>query len=958
MADVHTLPPPPYPSLARRRQDVEYVVLADANDTAETSLQEYLRLIWRRKWLLLLPLVCIMPLIGLYVAMQTPRYTATATVLIEDKNPKILAIAEVATLEKSPDFYSTQYEIIKSRAVAEEVVDKLQLDTVQPAATATPGKASWQALTALPGRLWHAVITSVQGRDRALPASSASAVAAADLQRQRAAGRLLATLEVEPRKGTKLVDIILQGDDPNQVPQHVNAVAAAYARQNLEKRLEASRKATVWLDKEADTLRSKIVEGEGRLQTVKEDKRLVVSDASSAQTSDVQNLGALHLSSLEKSRERMALRAELDELRKALTSADPLQSVKYPALLNNPSVSGLRTRYTDLQIQATELAKKFGDKHPKMVALAEQIAEVRKAMTGEVRRVIASLENQYATLVTQENELKQLFNTQKSSVIRSDKDRTEYETLRRDLDIHKAMYQEISKRLAETTITTALETNNVTVVEEALAGSLVPSGAIKYLLLGFLVSLGCGGGLALMAEGLDKRFKNVAEVEQTLALPFLGFIPHHVLPRRRPPALITLQKPWSAAAEAYHTVRTWIQLTTPPVRSVLVTSASPREGKSTTAANLAISFAQLGRRVLLVDADLRHPSLHRIFGGLNSQGLTDVLVHGVEWQEVVHTAPMDNLKILFAGPRPSNPTELLSMARMKRLIESWKDCCDLVIFDGPVVLSIPDVMILVPTIESVLMVHSQGRSTREMVVEAKRQLERASARLLGIVLNNVRPKEEYYYSYHYGGKYGGAVTPGRPAQRSAGRDAAIPTIEMHPTAVSQQWMGPVEAPPPVADPEPVVVGREGHSDDIQLTLHTVTLRHQIGPQQAAAGGVFLIADVEITNDGAFGHLFDPTLTALMARAEADYGRALASFIPIYGAEDDAAMSPTERVLGHYDAELTAHVGGWASAVDIAAEHTSRGSLVYYIPEASVLYTLVYTNPPITLNIPFSLPPSS
>jgi capsular exopolysaccharide synthesis family protein len=857
--------------------------------------------------------------------------------------------------EKSPDFYHTQYELIKSRAVAEDVVEKLQLSTPQPAKPDTPAMATLKAIGALPGRAWQAVLASVTPRDHEAPASlagaeaSPAAAALADRQRQQAVGRLLRALQVEPRKGidktdTKLVDMSVEGDDPNEVVRQVNAVAEAYAQQNLEKRLVASRKATVWLQKEAETLRDRIAAGERRIQTLKEDKRLVGNETSNTQAADLQNLGALNLSYLDKRRERLALRAELDELRKFLSSPDLTQSAKYPTLLNNTTISSLRTRYIDLQIQATELSKKFMDKHPKMVALHEQMAEVRKAVTSEVQRVIASLENQHSALVNQENELKQLFNTQKTSVIQSEKDVTAYESLRRDLDIQKAMYQEISKRLAETSITTALENNNVTVVERALAGNSVPSGALKYLLLGLIVSLGCGGGLALVAEGLDKRFKNVGEVEQALALPFLGFIPRHVLPKRRPPALITLQKPWSSAAEAYHTVRTWIQLAQPPIRSLLVTSACSREGKSTTAANLAVSFAQLGRHVLLVDADLRHPSLHRIFGDIEGQGLTDVLVRGVEWRSVVHEAPMDNLKILFAGACPLNPTELLSMARLKHLLEHWKACFDLVIFDSPVVLSIPDVMILAPLMDSVLLVHSQGRSTRAMAMETKQLLERAGAKLRGVVFNNVRPKEEHYYSSdYYGSKYSAAVTPGHLPQGVADR-TVMPAIEVRPTVVG----------PPISEPVPVVVRREEQSEGVHLTLHTVTLRRRIDAQQATPGMVFLIVDVEITNSGAFGHLFDPAQTALTTPEGTDYGRALASFIPIHGANDDADRFQAIPALRYYDARMTAQVSGFATVVEVAADQTRRGSLVYHIPEASGSYTFVYSNPPIALAIPFTL----
>jgi hypothetical protein len=241
-------------------------------------------------------------------------------------------------------------------------------------------------------------------------------------------------------------------------------------------------------------------------------------------------------------------------------------------------------------------------------------------------------------------------------------------------------------------------------------------------------------------------------------------------------------------------------------------------------------------------------------------------------------------------------------------------------------------------------VHSQGRSTRATAVETKRLLERAGAKLLGMVFNNVRPQEKRYYSSdYYGSKYSTAVTPGRLQQGTHDR-TGLPALEVRPTVIV----------PPASEPVSVVVHREEQSEGVHITLHTVVLRRHIDAQRATAGTVFLIVDVEITNASAFGHLFDPAQTALTIREGTDYGRALASFIPIHGAPDDPDMPQTIPTLSPCDVALTAQVGGLASVVEIAPDQTRRGRLVYHIPEAGGSYTFVYSNPPIALTIPFTL----
>jgi capsular exopolysaccharide synthesis family protein len=280
----------------------------------------------------------------------------------------------------------------------------------------------------------------------------------------------------------------------------------------------------------------------------------------------------------------------------------------------------------------------------------------------------------------------------------------------------------------------------------------VASYLLAKVFLGIIIALGLGTGLAFVVDLLDKRFKTTDDAERHLGIPFLGLIPRY---RTKKTRLITLHDRWSSAAEAYRSLRTWIQRASSSEphasQTVLITSALAGEGKSTTGANLAMSFGHLGWKTLLVDADMRRPTLHRMFNVSPATGLVDVLAYGVEWQQVLQPTAMDNVKVLPVGRRPENPSELLSTHQMRHLLADLRQAFDIIIVDASVTLSIPDVVVLAPHMDSVLLVHYPTKGNKDATLEAKKTLDRAGARLLGVVFNRVSPKEQR--SYYYGKSY-------------------------------------------------------------------------------------------------------------------------------------------------------------------------------------------------------------
>ncbi len=395
-----------------------------------------------------------------------------------------------------------------------------------------------------------------------------------------------------------------------------------------------------------------------------------------------------------------------------------------------------KVSYTELHSQLENLASIYKAEHLKIVTLRARLAEIKNS-------IIKSLRNEQQALLEKETRLAKELTLQKDGIMKQAGDAEEYGELRSEFAINQTMHLDLLKKIKEFSLIEASGASNVRILRPAAVPLYpVPTGKLFKILTSLIIGGGIGVGFALLKEYLDPNFKKGEEVERYLRIPFLGVIPRHDESRHE-------ADEDGAVSEAYQTLRTRIQLSPPtPVKTLLVTSAVPAEGKTTTAVNLGRSFAQLGHRVLLVDVDLRHPSLHRSFHLPQEGGLTDILSGRTVWGQVVHTTPLPNLRVLRAGTTDAQAARLLHTERMHDLIEQLRAAFDLVIFDAPIVLGIPDVEILASRMDGVLLVHDPARANKEVTLEATKILGRARAPLLGMIFNNVNvPRQGYYHSH-------------------------------------------------------------------------------------------------------------------------------------------------------------------------------------------------------------------
>lgn len=582
-------------------------------------------------------------------------------------------------------------------------------------------------------------------------------------------------LSVEPVPDTRLVQIHARDVMPERARLIADTVADAYVEKTLEDRLESTDRAKDWLENQLAVLREELEEAELALHSFKKGHNVLsvsMEDRQNLVASDVQTT---HDKLTETRNQRIELEARLKRLKASLgrgpDKIDPAIMAEHAAL--NELATALRSK----QQEHDALAVKYGERHPTMKTLAQEIEVLQAQLAAEKREIIASAEFDVLQANTVEQGLRAAASDAHAAGLNLNLREIEYRRLNHDRDSKTKLYEIVLQRLTEADLTRMLKTTHVRVLDHALLPvAPVSPNFFKNVASAFLAGVLLGLAAAFIASRLDRTIRSFESVE-SLGIEVLGVIPHlgsrgpqakedsqsgpkPVSRAEQPGELIVVDEPMSPAAETFRMIRTSLTFMSPdsPLRSFAVTSALPFEGKTTIASNLAISLAQFGRSVLLVDSDLRRPRLHRVLEVRNDLGLTTLVQGRTNLASVVHKTKIEGLSVLTSGPIPHNPSELLHSAAFAQTKEDLMEHFDYVLFDSPPMGAVTDAAILAQQVDGVLLVVRAGTSTSHAVSGARKQLNSVSARLLGAILNDadLKVKGERYGagSYAYGSAQG------------------------------------------------------------------------------------------------------------------------------------------------------------------------------------------------------------
>jgi capsular exopolysaccharide synthesis family protein len=730
----------------------------------EPHLLDYLMVLRKHQWLVLSFLVTVVTVVTIATYRMQPVYDATARIQLDQENNNILPFSPTDTYNLSQDldtYIETQSKILTSQTLAAMTVKTLQLDH-DPAFGGRP------------------VSNSTVQETKPSDGSASPAL-----------GGFLGNLSVRRVPNSRLLDVTFSATDPQMAAKAVNAHIANYIEQNFTSKYEATTMASNWLARQLDDLKAKVERSEEASINYERANQIWTIDEKQDVTT--QKLADIN-------RELTGAQADRISKEAVYQSAMAGNYDAIPAVRDSTMIQDLQKQQSLLDAQYTEALNQYGPKFPRVLRLQEQNKALTESVTKEKLNIANQVEAEYRGARQRELLLNQALDEQKKETGAMADRMVQYNILKRDAEANKQLYDGLQQKLKEAGISAGLRSSNIRVVDPALVPK-TPSKPQKSrnISLAILVGLVGGIGLALLREYLDNTVKNPDDIENLARLPSLAVVPSFAdgagttnkgrLPkllkgqgtgaREGRVELVSHLQPQSQISEAFRALRTSLLLSQAdrPPQVILMTSALPREGKTTAAANLAVTLAQLGDRTLLVDGDLRKPGVSRAMSmsGSKYAGLSSYLA-GVSTLDLitVQHPGISNLSIIPTGPVPPNPADLLSSHRLSDMVVELRRRYKFVVIDSPPIMAATDAVILSVLADGVLMVVRSGETPKEAFTRTCDLLTSVKSRILGVVLNAVDAgSPDYYYSYrYYPYSYGGYGSYGREEREKLRHEAA------------------------------------------------------------------------------------------------------------------------------------------------------------------------------------------
>ncbi len=698
----------------------------------KNSVREYLRILRRHKWVILATLVVLVTIVTIGTMLTKPVYRAEAKLEIGKETERVMQGQQILAMESAnvfnPLFLQTQVDILHSRDLARRVIQKLNL----------PENEEFKA----------------KGAENS-PENVREVQLVNNFQRR---------YDVNVGRQTRVVSVTFDAYSPKLAADVANALSQEFIDWSMENRLQGVTQAKDFLNK-------RVKEAETNLKTAQDDYQQYLSSHNIIAVEDKGNITVDRTAEL--NRQLVELQNERRTAEALYNRSKEVPADELPQVINDATVQTLSRKLSEQKQELANLSVKYQPNFPTVKQVQEQIKQLETQLADHKSKIVKNIETQFLVARKREDDLKAALGQSKTEAIQQNRESAELEQRKQKVESNRRIFQDYQQRLQVAEVESDFRPSNIRIIQNAEI-PIAPVKPNKVLNIGLsvLIGLALGVGLAFFLEYLNNTINTAEDVERIVQLPALGGIPSlQSLAKNKMLGgangngkkstalamanneLLSGHDQLSSFAESYRALRTSLLLSSAEhaPRTMLITSSHPAEGKTTIVANTAISLAQTGARVLVLDADMRRPRCHKILSAKNDSGLSTYLSRDISVDKVIQAHDIPNLFVMPAGPVPPNPSELLSSAKMHILVSELQNRFDHIIIDSPPVIHVTDALIISPHVDGVVIVVKSNHTPREAIQRAKQALSDVNAKIFGVVLNCIDLNtESYYYNYKYG----------------------------------------------------------------------------------------------------------------------------------------------------------------------------------------------------------------